>query len=551
MLVVACVIALAVSGCQATRSVARHSTKRASACPPTTGTVKADDVEVAAKTPPDASDESDSTEMRLVSAEKVSNDPATTAAERSPVTAPPEPPIDRGVSGVTPVSLEDVALSVTRYYPLVQAAWQERQVADGNQLSAWGEFDTKLKAISENQPLGFYETYRNSAGFNQPLYSGGEVFGGYRNGGGSFEPWYEERETNQGGEFKSGVRVPLIRDKRIDARRAEVWRRTYDQQLANPAIRASIIQFVAHGGYAYWKWVAAGQKYRLGQQWLELARSRNRQIERRVEMQDLDPPELTDNLRAIAKREAKLADSRRILEQAAAKLSLYLRDNNGRPRVPALDELPEFPNLRQLAERDIEGDITQARQSRPELQALQVKLQQLQIDYAEACNLTRPRLDAQLTGSQDVGQPTSSTRDKSEFEVEASLYFDFPLQQRKGRGKAFAVQARMAQVSAKRRLVDDKVRVEVQAAYAGLNRSREEAEKAETAAELANQMADIERRKFELGESDLLKVALREQYALEAAEEQVSAAFNHFTAFTDYAAALSIEQPTIGILPGE
>jgi len=452
---------------------------------------------------------------------------------------------------ITAVSLEQVMISVLQHYPLVRAAYQERLVADGNQLSAWGEFDTKLKAMSENQPLGFYETYRNSAGVTQPLYGGGEVFGGYRNGDGSFEPWYRERETNEGGEFKGGVLMPILRDRTIDSRRAEVWRRTYDQQLANPFIRTSLIQFAANASQAYWKWVATGHKYQLGLQWLDLASKRHERIELRVKEGDLAPPEETDNLRAIAKRKAKLANSRRELEQAALKLSLFLRDTSGRPYVPQLSELPEFPELRDIRTEELGSDISRARSTRPQLQAINLKLQQLRIDYAEACNMTRPRLDARLTGSQDMGQPTSSKRDKSEFELEAGVYFEFQPQQRKGRGKAHAVQAKMAQITAKRQLVSDKVEAEVRSAYAGLTRSREEAQQANRAADLAAQVANIERRKFEEGESDLLKVAIREQYALEAAEDEVSAILNHFSAFADYAAALNIQQPSTAILAAE
>jgi len=447
------------------------------------------------------------------------------------------------------VSFDDVIASVHRSYPLVQAAFQERQIANGNQIAAWGAFDTKLKAASENGPLGFYETYRTNAGFTTPVYGGGEFFGGYRNGGGSFQPWYQERETNDGGEFKGGVRVPLIRDRAIDARRAEVWRANYDQQIADPVIRASLVQFANEAGLAYWKWVATGRKYQIGQQWLELAQGRNHQIERRVELQDLDPPELIDNQRAIAKRQAKLAASLRDFQQAAVKLSLFLRDSNGQPVVPSAEAVPEFPALRDIPIAQLDHDIRRAQERRPELTVLSLQLQRLRVDYAEAHNLTRPSLDAQLVGSQDVGQPTSSTRDKSEFEIEVGLFFEVPLQRRKGRGKMQAVQAKMAQVSAKRRMVGDKVAAEVQFAYAGLIQSRDESLKAREAVTLASRMAAIERIKFDVGESDLLKVALREQYALEAAEEEISATYNHFSAFAEYAAILAIDRPGIELLP--
>lgn len=447
------------------------------------------------------------------------------------------------------MQLTDVINSVHRAFPLVQAAFQERQIANGNQLASWGEFDTKFKASSESGPLGFYETYRNSLGITKPLYGGGQVFGGYRNGGGDFQPWYEERETNDGGEFKAGVRVPLIRDRDIDARRAAVWRATYDRQIADPVIRAMLIEFSREASFAYWKWVAAGQKVRIGVRWLKLAQDRDDRIARRVEVGDLDNPVLVDNRRAIAKRESKLADSRQQLQQAAVKLSLYLRDENGLPLVPSESSVPEFPLLRDPAPEMLNAEILRARQNRPQLLALDLQWQQLRVDYAEACNLTRPGLDAQLIGSQDVGQPTSKKRDKSEFELEAGLFFDVPLERRKGRGKMVAVQAKMNQVAAKRRMVADKVTAEVQSALAGLLQSQQAALRAREAVALADEMARIERVKFNVGQSDLLKVALREQYALEAAEDAVTATHMHFKALAEFAAAIAVERPYTDLLP--
>ncbi|MEZ6125417.1 MAG: TolC family protein [Planctomycetaceae bacterium] len=463
------------------------------------------------------------------------------------------PVADEDVSFAIPPSgtlqLTDVIQSVHESYPLVRAAFQERQIAGGNQTAAWGEFDTKLKAASESQPLGYYETYRNSAGISKPLYGGGEVFGGYRIGDGDFEPWYKERETDEGGEFKGGFRVPLIRDRNIDARRAALWRSGYDVQIANPVIRASLIEFSREAGLAYWKWVASGQKVQVGRQWLEIAEGRNSAIERRVELQDLDPPELIDNRRAIAKREAKLADALREFQQAAAKLSLFYRDDQGQPVLPTSEQVPDFPSLRKVTQEQMVVDIERAQQARPELAAIDFQLQKLKVDYSEACNQTLPGLDAQLTGAQDVGTPASSKRDKSEFELEAGLYFDVPVQRRKGQGKMQATQSKMVQVAAKRRLLQEKIAAEVQAAYAGMIQSRQEALKAREAVQLAGRMAEIERRRFEVGDSDLLKVALREQYALEAAEEEIDATHGHFAALTDYAAILAIDRPREDLLP--
>ncbi|MFN7803278.1 MAG: TolC family protein, partial [Planctomycetaceae bacterium] len=101
--------------------------------------------------------------------------------------------------------LEEVIGSVYRAYPMLDAALRQRDIAAGEQLAAAGAYDLKLSAGSENQPLGYYETYRTTIKLAQPLYSGGETFAMYRNGrGGPYEPWYQERATDDGGEFKAG-----------------------------------------------------------------------------------------------------------------------------------------------------------------------------------------------------------------------------------------------------------------------------------------------------------------------------------------------------------
>ena len=60
---------------------------------------------------------------------------------------------------------------------------------------------------------GSIRPYRQSIGVIQPIYHGGEAFAGYRIGRGDFEPWYQERQTNDGGEFKAGLAVPLARNR--------------------------------------------------------------------------------------------------------------------------------------------------------------------------------------------------------------------------------------------------------------------------------------------------------------------------------------------------
>ncbi len=439
------------------------------------------------------------------------------------------------------VQFDEVVSSVYQSYPLLESALLSRNVAWGQRVGASGAFDMKLKGASENGPQGFYQTYRQNIGVVQPTYWGGEVFAGYRVGRGDFQPWYQERQTNGAGEFKAGVQIPLARNRDIDARRAELWKAGYSQSLAEPDIQAQLIGFVQDASFAYWDWVAAGENHRIAKRILMLAEERTGRIEAQVKAGLVDPPELTDNLRLVSIRQAKVADTRRKMEQTAAKLSVYWRDELGHPIVATEDQLPGFPETEAI-EEDLAANIQQALQQRPELRMLDLLRQQVQVDYSEAVNQLQPEVNAVLWGSQDVGDPSSKKGDKSPFESEASVYLDVPIQRRKAHGKMTESQAKIAQLSAKRRITADKIGVDVQMAHAALRSAKEQVERTGEALGYAEDLAVRERQNQEAGTSDLLKVSLREQYAVESAEKHVDALKLYFESRADYRAAMAEDQ---------
>lgn len=384
-------------------------------------------------------------------------------------------------------------------------------------------------------------TARISVWFN-PCIRGGEVFAGYKIGRGNFQPWYKERQTNQGGEFKAGFSVPLARNRDIDARRAALWRATFGVDAVEPDIQAQLIGFVQEGTYAYWDWVAAGAKLVIADQILKLAETRSDRIRSQVENGFLDPPELTDNLRLIAERSGKRAFAERKLQQAAVKLSLYYRDANGDPLIPRPDQIPVFPELMEIQSERVESDARLALERRPEIYALNLLQHQLDVDHSEAMNDCLPAVDLVMAAAQDVGYRTDPKNDKGPFELDAMLYVDVPLERRKARGKIQTVSGKISQLNAKRKLTEEKIVAEVESVYAGLVGAYKQAKQAEQAVGYAEDLARRERRNFEEGLSDLLKVTLREQYAVESAEKTVDAKLLYFKEQADYRAALAEDQ---------
>ncbi len=152
-------------------------------------------------------------------------------------------------------------------------------------------------------------------------------------------------------------------------------------------------------------------------------------------------------------------------------------------------------------------------------------------------------LDAGAIGSQDVGKPTSSKRDKSEFELQFGLYFELPVQRRKGLGKIRSARAKIGQLDAKRRFTVDKIGAEVEMAVAAIDAASRRVAETSKAVNLAEELARIERRKFDLGQSDLLAVFLREQFAIEAANNLVSALGDYHISEAELAAAIGAAWP--------
>jgi len=524
-------------GCQSSR-VAQRDTGESTSANLTVGSEIRSEGDVAEKNSVTSEERSSSDErsLEVPSGEEEADNPQLLLVS---LEEPEYLPLPEGDSSLDEINLEDVINSVYHSYPTIRSSLFNRNIAQGQYTSAQGNFDTKLKGGSENGPTGFYQTYRHNVGVEQPTMWGGSFFGGYRIGRGDFQPWYLERQTNDGGEFKAGVSAPLWRDRNIDSRRAELWSSSWETHRVEPVIQQEVIESVLMASDAYWTWVALGQKYQVQKQLLELAEARNQGIKREVDLGARDPPDLQDNNRSIVSREAKVIAARQKFQQAGNKLSIFLRDVNGDPIVLAESQLPTFPQIDIQDLPSLDEDISIALRERPEFRELDIQRKQIQIERSLAQNDALPNVNAVILGSQDVGEATSSKRDKSEFELEAAVMVDVPLQRRKALGKQQALGGKLSQLVIKRGLLEDKVIAELQNIHVALFATYETVLKARESVRLAKYMADIENQKFQAGTSDLLKLNLREQQSADAAETEVDALLEYFRTRALYRAILA------------
>ena len=439
-----------------------------------------------------------------------------------------------------PLLLEEVAFSIQQSYPLLMAAIAQREVADGDQVSAWGEFDLQLKSHHIAMPLGFYENYRNAFSGTQPLFNGGYLYGGYKIGDGSFQPWFKERETSEGGEFSAGVGQPLLQGRAIDKRRAELFQADIARQAVEPAIQAQLVEFLRAGSLVYWQWVAAGRNLEAQQELLRIAEERVDQIEIRVEAEDIPRIARINNQQLIASREAKVIESRRKLQQSAIKLSMFLRDPVGNPVVPSPHRLPEsFPDRRRPSAQQMEADIQSAIDASPLLAQLDLAAERETVKLQNAENMMLPKVDAFMLASKDVGGQASRKRDKLPFELEAGLYGELPLQRRAARGKMMAAQGKLAGISAKRQFTVNKIAAAVQDSISALIAAERRIERTEANLRLARQTLQAGLLQFDAGDIDLVTLNIYERAVTDARMLVIAAQADFFSALADYRAALA------------
>ncbi|MCY3001680.1 MAG: hypothetical protein NTV21_07740, partial [Planctomycetota bacterium] len=178
------------------------------------------------------------------------------------------------------LELERVIHSVETNFPLVLAALEEYEIARGRVLQAQGGFDTRLGAQGKLGVEGYYENERADVLFEQPTeLFGATVSGGYRIGTGKFGGYDDDARTDEGGEFRLGVLVPLLQNFSIDPRRVALWQARIGEQQAEPIVTRKRLEATRKAADVYWKWVAWGRKREIAQRLLELARGRQGQVQ--------------------------------------------------------------------------------------------------------------------------------------------------------------------------------------------------------------------------------------------------------------------------------
>lgn len=421
------------------------------------------------------------------------------------------------------VHVEDVIESVRQRYTVLLIALADRDIAEADVLAAEGRFDLTLRSRLDSDSLGYYSNRRFDASIEQPLsFQGLSFFSGYRFGGGDFAPYDGKLETRSLGEIRSGLRLPLLRDRSIDSRRGELAKARIGRKLADLSVDQQRLAVLQTAISRYWTWVAVGRRLTVTRNVLEIAEARQKLLEEGVKEGQLPRIEAIDNERAILQRRSTAVEAERAFQQSSIELSLFYRDSTGTPIVPTIEQVPlRFPNPSQIDLPDIATEIQLALQRRPEIARLQAQSDQNEVDVRLTRNATMPAVDVFAGFYSDNGVDPSVRRGPQEFR--AGLSFEVPLRNRTARGRQGAAEARARQIDFRLGFLRDQVAAEVRDAASAVAAARQRLQLLGDEVRVSVELQEAERTRFEAGEGTLFMLNLREQATLDAAIREVVA----------------------------
>jgi outer membrane protein TolC len=427
---------------------------------------------------------------------------------------------------------EDVLAAVDTSHPLLAAARARARGAEGERVAAEGALDPTLKAKVQAKP-GTWDAQTVTLGAPLRLW-GGDVSAGWSRGVGDFEPWQGDLGTAAPGEAVVGWTLPLLRDSWTDRRRTTRDRAERELDVAAADVRARTLEVRRAALHRYWDWVAAGARVRVAQGLFDLASVRDTAFAAQVQLGDAAAIVREDSRRLVLERTDRLVQARRALEQARIELSMHLRDLDGR-RVLAQDSvLPVALAAPVDATRPVGVEAAQAvaRERRPELARLAALRAQVDLDARLQANQALPSLDV-------IGEGTVPLDgEKRSWKLGAQT--DWTIGARPARGRLEAARAGLARLDEELTFARDRVDADVLDAASALDAARARLGVVSTLTGVAARVAEAERARFAIGDSNLIFVNQREIAVAEAELLVIDATLAACKGWVDWLAAQGV-----------
>ncbi|MDR6966901.1 outer membrane protein TolC [Flavobacterium arsenatis] len=397
---------------------------------------------------------------------------------------------------------------VKKFHPAVKQSNLTLSEAQANLMMARGGFDPKIEVDFNEKQFKNTEYYSilNSS-FKIPTWYGIEIKAGFDNSEGIYVN--PENTTPNSGLTSLGITVPVGQGLFINQRMADLRRAKIQVQLSQAERKLEAIEVLYEASVAYFNWKRSFDERMLYETYHENAKVRYRGVVQLIEQGDQSAIDSIEAGITVKTRLLNLEDAKLKLLKSRLELSNFLWLDNNVPLELSEEMIPEA-NLDATVEATLRtNDLLQTESpvaNHPKLNALQSKIELLDVERRFKANLLLPKIDL---GYHYLSEPRYF--DNYQFEdYKFGVNFSFPIFLRKERGSLQLTKLKLQDARLDLELEKLQLNNKIEAQKAEISNLAVQKNILDGLVQDYSTMLSAEERMFLLGESSLFLINSRE-----------------------------------------
>ncbi|WP_256003422.1 TolC family protein [Pedobacter deserti] len=427
---------------------------------------------------------------------------------------------------------------VKKYHPLTRQANLTLSRAEAELMAARGGFDPKLEVDYDKKEFkgtGYYSLLNSS--FKIPTWYGIEIKAAFDNSTGKYVN--PQNITPEGGLSSAGITIPLAQGLLVNRRMADLRSAKVQLRLSAAEQKLQVTEAVYAASLAYFSWKRAFDEVKLYQTYLDFARVRYTGITKLIQAGDKPAIDSIEAGVIVKSRRLSLADAQLKLTKARLELSNYLWLENV-PVELAENIVPEENPAEHAASILNLTDAAAMLQlgEHPKVQALQGKLELLEIERRYKANLLLPKVDLSYNF---LAEPRYVDRYRFQ-DYKLGVNFSLPVFLRKERGGLRLAKLKIQDGQLDLDLARVALRNKILAQQAEIDALENQKVTASELVKDYSTMLTSEERLFSFGESSLFVINSRENNVVSSRLSEISMENRLLIAIADLFRTLSNPQ---------
>lgn len=414
--------------------------------------------------------------------------------------------------------LKDVLKQVYQYHPVASQAKNLSEQGKADLLFARGNYDVSFEFEATQKVYkgtGYYSYI--DQGLKVPTWYGPELKAGYeRNDGQYINP---ADYTPPQGLAYVGFYLPIGRNLVYDERRAAVQQAQLGQSMADNEKVKAINKLYLTVTKDYWDWYFQYEKYRITQESFRLAQTTYRASVERFQQGDLASIDTVEASVLAQQRFLDLNNAENDLQNARLALSVHLWGSDFVP-LELEHYLKPQPYAYQtgITNKELEENLEYTRMYHPEILKMKGKVRQLELEKKLRTVSLMPNV---ITSYRFLtSDPANAYKDvnmdyiKNNYKI--GLYVYQPLLWRKDRAKYQSAKLKLMNIRSEQHMLSRELENSLRSAHNDVSNLDSLIIVQENIAKAYEALANAERTKFTMEESNIFMVNSRETKSLES-----------------------------------